>query len=52
MAFVRTNVSKELIASIIRVERISEVKITLAVTNNFNCFHPDDGVEFSSKLRI
>jgi hypothetical protein len=33
-ALVRTNVSEELIASIIRIKRISELGTTLAVTNN------------------
>jgi hypothetical protein len=34
---VRTDVSKERIASIIRVTRIGELGTTLAVTNNRNC---------------
>jgi hypothetical protein len=34
VAFVRTDVSRELSASIIRVTRIGELRITLAVTSN------------------
>jgi hypothetical protein len=34
MAFVRTDVSEEYIASIVRVTRISELRTTLAVTSN------------------
>jgi hypothetical protein len=40
VALVRTDVSEELTASIIRVTRIGELRTTLAV----HCsFHPDDG---------
>jgi hypothetical protein len=42
VAFVRTNVSEEYIASIIRMERISELG-ALAVTSNCSTLHPDDG---------
>jgi hypothetical protein len=44
-ALVRTNVSEEHIASIIRVERISELRTTLAVTSNWRTLwrtHFDD----------
>jgi hypothetical protein len=39
MALVRTNVSEERIASIIRVEVISEIGTILAVTSNRNTLH-------------
>jgi hypothetical protein len=51
MALVRTDVSEELIASIIRVQRISKLGTTLLVTSNrskqrfsymADSFHPDD----------
>jgi hypothetical protein len=42
---VRTDVSEEHIASIIRVTRVGELGVTLAVTSNqlANSFHPDSG---------
>jgi hypothetical protein len=39
VALVRTDVSKELSASIIRVTRIGEIGSTLAVTNNWRYAH-------------
>jgi hypothetical protein len=45
VALVRTDVSEELSASIIRVTRISELGTTLAVTSNrrmLRFLHPDD----------
>jgi hypothetical protein len=52
VALVRTDISKELSASFIRVTRIGELGITLAVTSNrrklrrnttwYSC-HPDEG---------
>jgi hypothetical protein len=41
-ALVRTDVSEELSALIIRVTRIDEIGTTLAVTSNHSC-HPDEG---------
>jgi hypothetical protein len=53
VALVRTDVSEELSASIIRVKRIGELGTTLGVTSNrrtlrrhtlfADSFHPDDG---------
>jgi hypothetical protein len=46
MALVRTDVSEERSASIIKVTRICELGTTLALTNNVLCVdycHPDDG---------
>jgi hypothetical protein len=43
VALVRTNVSEELSASIIRVTRIGELGTTLAVTKFTDSCHPDDG---------
>jgi hypothetical protein len=45
VAPVRTNISEELSASIIRVTRIGELGTTLAVTNNRRTLRhcPDDG---------
>jgi hypothetical protein len=53
VALVRTDVSEEIIASIIRVTRIGELGTTLAVTSNLctlrrnttftDICHPDDG---------
>jgi hypothetical protein len=45
VALVRTDVSKERIASIIRVKRISELGITLAITSNI----PEDGIIHSHR---
>jgi hypothetical protein len=42
VALVRTDVSEELRASIIRVTRIGELGTTLALTGNRRC-HLDDG---------
>jgi hypothetical protein len=39
MDFVRTDVSEERIASIIRVTRISELETTLVATSNRNTLH-------------
>jgi hypothetical protein len=43
VAFVKTDVSEELVVSIIEVKRISEL-VTLAATSNSlaDCCHPDD----------
>jgi hypothetical protein len=44
VALVRTDVSEELSASFIRVTRIGELGMTLAVTNNRRTLtHPDEG---------
>jgi hypothetical protein len=45
LAFVRTNVSEELSASMIRVTRISELGTMLAVTSNqrTDSYNPVDG---------
>jgi hypothetical protein len=45
VAFVSTDVSEELSASIIWVKRIGELGTTLAVTSNYftNSCHPNDG---------
>jgi hypothetical protein len=43
VALVRTDVSEKRIASIIRVEGISEVGTMLKVISNFHPFHLDDG---------
>jgi hypothetical protein len=43
VAIVRTHVSEELCASIIRVAKIGELGTTLAVTKFTDSCHPDDG---------
>jgi hypothetical protein len=43
MTFLRTDVSEELIAFMIRVLKIGELKTTLAVTSNLSTLHPDEG---------
>jgi hypothetical protein len=48
VALLRTDVSKERIASVIKVKRIIELGTTVAVTSNVApgslfSFHPDDG---------
>jgi hypothetical protein len=43
VALVRTDVSEERNASIIRVTRIGELETTLAVTSNDAHCHPDEG---------
>jgi hypothetical protein len=42
VALVRTDVSEELSASIIRLTRIDELETTLALTSTDSC-HPDNG---------
>jgi hypothetical protein len=42
VALIRTDVSEERIASIIRVTRIGELATTIAVTSNRRGFHSSD----------
>jgi hypothetical protein len=51
VALVRTDVSEELSATIIRVTRIGELGTTLAVTSNRRTWHniPEDGILHSRR---
>jgi hypothetical protein len=56
VALVRTDVSKELTTSAIRLKRISELKTMLTLTIKCSyvadSFHPDDGGDSSSETSL
>jgi hypothetical protein len=52
VAFIRTDVSEEVIASIIRVERISELRTTLIVTGNWNTAFPRNVLQFLVTVNV